>query len=74
MSPNKIFTAGTETYRVPNTIATAASLGSDLNGMAVVVNFEEKNGNDKVGLIKVNTFIDLRRMRVTNLCNDSSQS
>lgn len=37
VNPEKIHTAETSTYKVPNTLATAASLGSDLNGMAVLV-------------------------------------
>lgn len=37
VKPEKIYTAETSTDKVPNTIATAASLGSDLNGMAVLV-------------------------------------
>lgn len=37
VNPEKIFTSETTTDKVPNTLATAASLGSDLNGMAVLV-------------------------------------
>ena len=44
MHPDKIFTCETSTDKVPNTLATAASLGSDMNGAAV--------------LVKMNTFND----------------
>lgn len=37
VKPEKIHIAETATDKVPNTSATAASAGSDLNGMAVMV-------------------------------------
>ena len=37
VNPEKIHIAETATNQVPNTSATAASAGSDLNGMAVMV-------------------------------------
>ena len=37
VNPNKILIAETATDKVPNTTATAASTGSDINGMAVMV-------------------------------------
>jgi xanthine dehydrogenase/oxidase len=37
VNPDKIYIAETATDKVPNTSATAASSGSDLNGMAVMV-------------------------------------
>jgi len=37
VNPNKIHIVETATDKVPNTSATAASCGSDLNGMAVMV-------------------------------------
>ena len=42
ISPEKIFVNPTNTSKIPNTSATAASSGSDLNGMAV------KNAIDKI--------------------------
>lgn len=37
MNPEKIHIVETATDKVPNTSATAASCGSDLNGMALMV-------------------------------------
>lgn len=37
MNPDKIHITETATDKVPNTSATAASSGSDLNGMAIMV-------------------------------------
>lgn len=37
VNPDKIHIAETATDKVPNTSATAASAGSDLNGMAIMV-------------------------------------
>lgn len=37
LNPDKIHIVETATDKVPNTSATAASCGSDLNGMAVMV-------------------------------------
>jgi len=37
VDPDKIYIAETATDKVPNTSATAASCGSDLNGMAIMV-------------------------------------
>ena len=37
VKPEKIHIAETATDKVPNTSATAASAGSDLNGMAIMV-------------------------------------
>lgn len=37
VSPDKIHIVETATDKVPNTSATAASAGSDLNGMAIMV-------------------------------------
>ena len=47
VNPDKIHISETATDKVPNTSATAASAGSDLNGMAVMV---KKYGRENFGI------------------------